>query len=94
MNQHKIGAPLYASFNNGIVLKFMKGKVVTMEQLDNPEFEKKVAKILAEIHVIPVPYDMPRRWELKDGALRCLKYLEKDQNLDPRYCSELLFFII
>ena len=65
-----------------------------MEQLKNQELEKKVAKILAEIHVIPVPDDMTRRWELKDGALRCLKYLEKDQNLDTRYCNKLLFFII
>ncbi len=27
MNKHGIGAPLMASFNNGIILKFLKGKL-------------------------------------------------------------------
>ncbi len=47
--------------------------------------EQKVAKILAQIHTIPIPEGIPRRWELKEGALRCLKELKQDSNLDPRY---------
>ena len=58
---------------------------VTLEQLKDPTMEQKVAKILAQIHAIPVPENIPRRWELKEGALRCLKELEQDSNLDPRY---------
>ncbi len=81
MNKHKIGAPLLATFNNGIVLKFMKGNTVSLEQLEDPEFERKVAKILAQIHVIPVPADMPKCWELKEGLHRCLENLEQDSNL-------------
>ncbi len=88
MNKHKIGAPLLATFNNGIVLKFVKGNIVSVEQLENPELERKVAKILAEIHVIPVPDDMPRNWELKEGLLRCLNELDKDSNVDVRYKAD------
>ncbi len=87
MNNNKIGAPLLATFNNGLVQKFMKGKVVTLEQLENPELVRKVAKILAEIHVVPVPDYLPKTWQVKEAALRCLNDLAKDPNLEPRYCQ-------
>ncbi len=64
----------------------MKGKHVTLEQLQNPELERKAARIIAEIHVIPVPQDMPKKWTLKDGTLGCLKELEANiKNVDKRY---------
>ncbi len=86
MNGHKIGAPLYATFNNGLVLKFMKGKMVTAEQLKNSELERKVAKILAQIHVISIPEGVSKCWTLKETTFRCLKELAKEPNLNPRYC--------
>ncbi len=58
--------------------------MVTVEQLENPEIERKVAKILAEIHRIPVPEDVTKCWNLKESALRCLNELAQDTNLDQR----------
>ncbi len=62
----------------------MKGKMVTVEQLKHPEIERKVAKFLAQVHVIPIPEGVEKCWTLKEATLRCLNELDKDPSLDPR----------
>ena len=57
--------------------------MVTREQLDDPSFERKIAKILAQIHLVPIPDDMPRNWEAKEGVQRCLIELAKQKPTDP-----------
>ncbi len=62
--------------------------MVTCEQLEDRDFERKVAGALAEIHVIPVPDDMPRNWEAKEGIQRCLNDLPQripDPEVDKWY---------
>ncbi len=89
MNKHEIGAPLFASFRNGIVLKFMKGKMVTAEQLQDQELERKVAHTLAQIHMIPILEDVRKHWTLREAALRCLNELDDPHlapHVDQRYC--------
>ncbi len=85
MNAHKIGAPLLATFNNGLILKLMKGKTLSPEELQNQDIERKVAKMLAQIHLITIPSDIPKCWELKEGLLRCMGELDQDSNLEERY---------
>ncbi len=53
--------PMLASFGNGIALKFIKGEVLRAEQVLQPEFERIIARNLAQLHSIPVPHDMPTR---------------------------------
>ncbi len=95
MNKHNIGAPLLASCNNGIVLRFVKGKMVTAEQLQDQELERKVAHTLAQIHMVPILEDVTKHWTLREAALRCLNELD-DPNLAPhvdhRYCIVFIPF--
>ncbi len=59
--------------------------IVTLQQLKSPEIERKVAEILAQIHLVRIPDDMPKHWGFKHGLQRCISELKLDSNLDPRY---------
>ncbi len=62
--------------------------MVTREQLKDPQLERKVATILARIHTVPIPDDMPRKWQAKEGLRRCLQELPEkisDPKLDEWY---------
>ncbi len=69
LNACKIGAPLLATFSNGLVLKLMKGKMLSAEDIQDPKLEREIARILTKIHAIQIPVDMPRCWQLKEGLL-------------------------
>ena len=88
LNEHEVGPPLYATFNNGLVMKFMKGNMVSAEQLKNPDLETKAAQILAKIHLTNIPDHMPKHWGMKEGVHRLLNELSQSSNLDERFKAD------
>ncbi|KAF2401408.1 kinase-like protein [Trichodelitschia bisporula] len=57
---HQLAPPLFARFNNGLLYKFIEGKVCSPEDLRRSEIFRGVAKRLAEWHaVMPVAVPSP-----------------------------------
>jgi len=59
-SEMRLGGRLYATFDNGCVTEYVKGSVLSIDDLKKPETSTKIATKLAEIHRVNLPQNLQR----------------------------------